>query len=108
MAVLTREEFFSHINDTIGNDTSDSAMQFIEDMTDTYNAMESKANGSGVDWEQKYRDLDNAWKEKYKRRFFSSGGRANIPESLNENDDDDNDGSKRAKNIAIKDLFQTI
>lgn len=104
MAVLSREDFFSHLQEQMGTNTSDEAMQFIEDMTDTYNDMENRANGNGTDWEQKYHELDEAWKTKYKRRFFSSGGRSNIPQVFSDDEDDD-DGAKRASTIAIKDLF---
>ena len=103
MAVLSREEFFSNLNTVMGTNTSDDAMQFIEDMTDTYNDLENRANGSDTDWEKKYHELDAAWKTKYTRRFFSSGGRSNIPESINDEQDDEQ--AKRASTIAIKDLF---
>lgn len=103
MAVLSRDDFFSHLQERIGTDVSDEAMQFIEDMTDTYNDMETRANGNSVDWEQRYNDLNESWKAKYKRRFFSSGGRSVIPQD--DVDEDDETGVKRASTIAIKDLF---
>ena len=71
MAVLTRDDFFDRVQKIVGTDTSDDSLTFIEDMTDTYNNLDEKANGDGTDWEQRYKDLDEAWKEKYKKRFFS-------------------------------------
>ena len=41
MAVLAKEDFLSRINERIGEDNSDEAIEFMEDMTDTYNDMES-------------------------------------------------------------------
>ena len=73
MAVLTRDEFFDRVQRVAGTDTSDDTLTFIEDMTDTYNSLEERATGDGADWEQRYHDLDEAWKEKYKKRFFSGG-----------------------------------
>lgn len=73
MAVLDKDAFMSLLQNRIGDDTSDEAMSFIEDMTDTFNDLETRASSSGTEeWEQKYNDLDKTWREKYKARFFSS------------------------------------
>ena len=73
MAVLSKEDFMSRLQERIGEDTSDDAMSFIEDMTDTFNDMETRSSGnSDEEWKQKYEDLDKSWREKYKARFFSS------------------------------------
>lgn len=74
MAVLTKDEFFKHVNEMVGSDTSDTALSFLEDMTDTYNDLESKSQGDGIDWEQRYRENDQQWSERYRHRFFSGGG----------------------------------
>lgn len=74
MAVLTRDDFFARLHTRIGNDTSEDGIAFLEDMTDTYNDLENRANGDGTNWEQKYHDLDESWKKRYRHRFFSSGG----------------------------------
>lgn len=71
MAVLTRDEFFDRVQKIVGTDTSDDTLTFIEDMTDTYNNLEDKAKVDGADWERRYHELDESWKEKYKRRFFT-------------------------------------
>lgn len=76
MAVLSKDDFFAHVNEIVGNDTSDKSLQFLEDMTDTYADLESRGTGDGVDWEQRYRENDKMWAEKYRHRFFSGGGNA--------------------------------
>ena len=43
MPRLEREEFFNRIRERIGDDTSDDALRFMEDITDTYNELESRA-----------------------------------------------------------------
>lgn len=78
MAVLNREEFFARLDTRLANDTSDEGIAFLEDMTDTYNDLERKASGDGVDWESKYKALDESWKKRYRHRFFS-GGSSEIP-----------------------------
>ena len=73
MAVLNKEQFLARLQERIGEDTSDEAMTFIEDMTDTFNDMETRSNGQNDEqWKQKYADLDKSWREKYKARFFNS------------------------------------
>ena len=73
MAVLNKEQFLARLQERIGEDTSDEAMTFIEDMTDTFNHMETRSNGqSDEQWKQKYDELDKSWREKYKARFFNS------------------------------------
>ena len=53
MAVLSKEEFFQALSERVGTDTSESALSFIENMTDTYNHMENKINGSNSEnWQQ--------------------------------------------------------
>ena len=71
MAVLSREDFLSRIQGKIGEDTSDEAMQFIEDMTDTFDSLVNSSNDK-EDWKAKYEENDKTWREKYKARFFSS------------------------------------
>lgn len=73
MAVLNKEDFMSRLQERVGEDTSDDALNFIADMTDTFNEMESKSGGNNdAEWEKKYNDLDASWRKKYKERFFSS------------------------------------
>lgn len=71
MAVRTREEILESIRTRVGKDTDDDTISFIEDVTDTLTDLETKANGSGEDWEKKYRENDESWRKKYTERFFS-------------------------------------
>lgn len=103
MAVLARDDFFSRLQERVGTATSDEDISFIEDMTDTFNDLENRANGDGVDWEQRYHELDESWKQKYKHRFFSGGGVSNIPNTQNNEEDD---AQARASSITFNDLFK--
>lgn len=99
MAVLSREDFFSRLQSAVGNDVSEESLTLIEDMTDTYNDLEKRANGDGVDWEKRYNELDESWKQKYRHRFFSGNGQCNS------NLEQENEDNKRANNISFNDLF---
>lgn len=102
MAVLSRDEYFARLHDRLGDDSSDESITFLEDMTDTYNDMESRANGDGVDWEQRYRELDESWKKRYRHRFFHGGDRGN-PNGVDF--DTGNDGYN-PEDITIENLFK--
>ena len=86
MAILDREEFFARLNERLGNDTSDESIKFLEDMTDTYNDLETRANSDAADWERKYHELDETWKKRYRHRFFSGGSKF-VPEKETEEED---------------------
>ena len=101
MAVLDRDTFFSRLQERVGEDTSDESISFVEDMTDTYNELERRATGDGVDWEQRYKDLDDAWKKKYQHRFFSAGGSYSNPTGNQPESEDD-----KAEKITFGDLFK--
>lgn len=102
MSVLEREKFFEAVQTRIGEDTSDEAIAFIEDMTDTYNDLETRAAGDGVDWKQRYEELDEKWKKKYSHRFFS-GGRTMRTVLAEEPEEEATDNSDK---ITYKDLFK--
>lgn len=74
MSVLSKNDLFNKVHTFIGDDTSEDAISFMEDITDTFNEIENRANGDGEDWKKKYEENDAAWKKKYQHRFFSSGG----------------------------------
>lgn len=106
MAVLNKTDFFDRLSHILGEDTSDEALKNMEDFTDTYNALSSKAEGDAAEWKRKYEENDATWKKRYKARFFSSGGNVNYPEPDEDDDDDDNTELKRATSIHLNDLFK--
>ena len=75
MPKLNRDEYFARLTEYVGDDSSDRAISFIEDMTDTYTALEEVTlPNDGIDWKKRYEENDLAWRNKYKSRFF--GGTA--------------------------------
>lgn len=101
MAKLTRDEFFSRLHDRIGDDTSDEAISFLEDMTDTFNDLETRATGDGTDWEKKYHELDESWKKRYRHRFFN-GGDKSISDEVETVEVD----TPTPEEITVEDLFE--
>ena len=69
--VKSRDEILEIIRSRVGDDNSDEALSFIEDITDTMNDYESRLADS-TDWKTRYEENDKNWRERYKERFFSN------------------------------------
>lgn len=105
MAILNKDDFMKKIKERIGEDTSDEALAFMEDITDTFNDLESKSKGDGTDWKTKYEENDKMWREKYKSRFFDGTDKDTPPEDDNTPPDGKSEDEQRAEEITINDLF---
>ena len=76
MAIIkNRDEFMSRINQMIGERNDDEALSFLSDLSDTYDSL-SQTDIPDIDainasWEEKYNNLDNEWRNKYKERFMN-------------------------------------
>lgn len=97
MAILDRENFFTRINEVVADDGSDNAISFIEDMSDTYNAL-SEQTADAKEWEKRYRENDEAWRKKYQARFFR--GDAEIIDTKQE------EVELAPEEVTIEDLFE--
>ena len=70
--VKTKEEILDAIKAKIGEDTSDEAIALLEDISDTLNDYDNKANAD-TDWKTKYEENDKEWRKRYTDRFFNKG-----------------------------------
>lgn len=68
MAVRTRDEIIELVKTRIGEDTSDEALTFLEDISDTLSDYDTRITESG-DWKAKYEENDAEWRKRYKDRF---------------------------------------
>ena len=102
MAFLGRDDFFKRIHDYIPDATSDNDISFLEDITDTYNDMDNRANSQGEDWEKKYNELNETWKKRYQHRFYN-GPSNYVPK---EQDENKVDGRPNGETITVEDLFK--
>lgn len=92
MAVKTIDEIMTKLRERIGEDDSDEAIEFIEDILDTF---ESFSNAE--DWKTKYEENDKKWREKYRDRFFTS------KEEIEEDEIEEPDEKEKRK---FDDLFE--
>lgn len=68
MAVRTRDEIIELVKTRIGEDTSDEALGFLEDISDTLSDYDTRITESG-DWRARYEENDAEWRKRYKDRF---------------------------------------
>lgn len=99
MAIRTKDEILSLVRDRLGEDMDDSAIAFLEDVTDTLTDFETRTQDS-TNWEQKYRDNDKEWRQKYRDRFYNKG-----TEDDPEDEPDGGDNKSNAKPKTFADLF---
>lgn len=108
MAVLSKEDFLKAIQTRVGEDSSDDAMKFIEDMTDTFDSLTTASAGDGEDWKAKYDELDKTWREKYKARFFEGANTqsSNVTTSDEAKEEQETDVKEDGENISFDELFE--
>lgn len=92
MAVKTVDEIMAKVRERIGEDDSDEAIGFIEDISDTL-----KSFSNAEDWKTKYEENDKKWREKYRDRFFTS------KEEVEEDDIEEPEEKEKKK---FEDLFE--
>lgn len=81
MAVRTFEELTESVRTIIGDKTDDESLRFIEDFSDTLADAKDRVESS-IDWEKKYHELDDEWRNRYRDRFFNGeGGADRSPET---------------------------
>lgn len=95
MAVRSKEEMLASLNSLLGENTSDEALAILDDMSDTYDDFDRR--NSGEDWETRYHELDEEWRNRYRERFN---------EPYNSDDNNDNhDIINKPKNLRFENLF---
>lgn len=97
MSVLSRDQFFEQISKRTAGDTSPETIEFIENMTDTYNSL-SATSSETENWRQRYDELDKTWRARYTHRFFS--GPSNLP------DDPEKEDEEKGADVSVDDLFK--
>ena len=63
MAILKKEDFLKRIKEYVGEDTSDDAISFVQDVTETINDYESRGEDAA--------EVEKRWRKKYIDAFFT-------------------------------------
>lgn len=95
--VKTKDEIMSAIRERIGEDSGDSALELIENISDTIDDYETRIKGDGKDWKAEAEKIDKEWREKYKSRFFGK---------IDEGREESVDVETEKKTLKYEDLFK--
>lgn len=95
MPKRTKDELLTALRGVLGDNQSDEAIALIEDVTDTFEA-------PAEDWEQKFKDNDAAWRQKYTERFFAG----DVDQGDGGNTETVIESGETEKNLTYDDLFE--
>lgn len=94
--VRTKEEILNLIKDILKDDTSDTALTLIEDLSDT---LDNTETSDETDWRTRYEENDAQWRQRYRDRFFSKPAQE-------EDDIDDPEPEETNEPKTFSDLFK--
>ena len=98
---MTLEDFIKIVHDFIGDDTSERALKFVDDITDAFTSVANNTADDAEDWHAKYDELNETWRKKYMHRFFNGEVIGDTAQSA----DDDVDVHVTAETVTTDDLF---
>lgn len=96
MPVRSRSEILEKIKTMVGDNADDETLSFVEDVTDTLDDYEKRTKDS-TEWETKYKENDEAWRKKYRDRFFGATDEPDEPEKPD---------TVKAENLTYDNLFK--
>ena len=100
MAVKSVQDLMTNLNTILGERDDDEALEFMQDLSDTFNDMSSH---KGDYTQEQYDELDSKWRKRYRERFFS--GTANTDDESGATDDSNDGNEDRSTSVQIRDLF---
>lgn len=68
MAIKNLSEIIESARTIIGENTSDEALAFMEDLSDTMTDFDNKTKDA-TNWQERYQQNDAMWRKKYADRF---------------------------------------
>lgn len=68
MAIKSMSELIDSAKVIIGENTSDEALSFMDDLTDTFTDFDTRTKDN-TNWEEKYKQNDADWRKRYMDRF---------------------------------------
>lgn len=72
MAIKSIDEIINGARSIIGENTSDEALSFLDDLSDTMSDYDVKTRDN-VNWHDQYNELDAKWRKRYADRFNRGG-----------------------------------
>lgn len=93
MAKLSKDVLLEKVKNYVGDRTDDETLGLIEDISDSMNSSDAD------EWEQRYKDNDKMWRNKYISRFFEKND-----DEIKDLTIEDDDEEKEYK--TFEDLFE--
>ena len=103
MAVISKADLLTKIITLVGDDKGDDSIALLEDVSDTFDDMESKSKDQ-TDWKKKYEENDASWRQKYRDRFFEGGTK----DREDHQDEDNNGGAGKPEEPELKTKFDEL
>ena len=97
---MKKEAILAILKDYLGETPDENGIELLEKISDA--ADEDETESDKVDWEQKFKENDAAWRKKYADRFF------NPPESTEDHVKETIDGKEPEQpetKVSYNDLF---
>lgn len=97
---MERTEFMELIRKLVGDRTDDETLDVIERLSKFYDEYENPTVVEEVreEYEEKIKNIEKKWREKYKDAFFSG---------VKQNDEKEKNEDKDIENVTIEDLFSS-
>ena len=91
MALFNKTELLNKLSEIFGDSTDDKILAL-------YDYIDDISEEEQEDWERKYKENDNMWRQRYRERFFTTG------EEIKEDQEEDvkDDGEE----VTFEDLFE--
>ena len=94
--IKKKEEILADISTILGDNSDDSALELIENISDTLDDYESRT-ADQTNWKTRYEENDAEWRQKYRDRFLNTGGK---------DEEDDPAPPEKPKKLRFSDLFK--
>ena len=101
MAIVNMAEFMESLKNVVGENTSDEALQLLENASDTMKDYEDRLKDQ-TDWKTKYEENDKTWRTKYQERFFNT----DVKDEEDDTEPDDTEQHEVPK--SFDDLFKPL
>ena len=109
MAIKQKSEIMEQVKGIVGENTDDATLQFLEDLRDTIDDLETKSKGDGEDWKARFEENDKMWRNKYQQTFFNPPTKDNTgsePENdLTKPEQISDEGDEKNEPLHFEDLF---
>lgn len=102
------EDLMSSANALFEGNSSDEVLNFLEDLTDSYTEQDVTSYEAKIsELEQKVKDTENEWREKYKARFFEPKEQISVVDEA-QTEDTGNEGGDDVEVPSVDEIAESF